>query len=102
MYCQKLKQELNEIRKSGFSISLEGSWDGAGGVGSIIRNYSGRTVAAISIAFPIYKINDSLMDRWTNIIRMGASLISYRLGYLDETNPIRNVQELRDWWRKNQ
>ncbi len=98
----KLKQELNEIRKSGFSVSVEGSWDGAGGVGSVIRDYSGRAVAAMSIAFPIYKIDDSLMNRWSNILRMGASLISYRLGYLNETYLVHDVQELRDWWQTNQ
>ena len=97
----KLKQELNVIRKSGFSISEEGSWDGAAGIGSAIQNYSGRAVAAMSITFPTYKIDDSLLDRLSNIIRMGASLVSYRLGYLNEINSIHDVQELRDWWQKN-
>lgn len=98
----RLKQELNEIRGSGFSISKEGSWDGAAGVGSVIRDYSGRAVAAMSVALPIYKLNDSVLDWLSNIVRMGAHLISYRLGYLSDISPIGDIQELRDWSQKHQ
>ena len=35
------------------------------------------------------------------LIRMGASLVSYRFGYQGEDNPVRDIQEISSWWEKN-
>lgn len=98
----ELKLELKKIRKTGISISKEGSWDGVEGVGSVIRNAAGKAVAAVSIAVPVFRMNQAKRKQLATLIKSGASLISYRLGYQDMDNDIHNVQQLRSWWEHNQ
>ena len=97
----ELKKELKEIKKTGVSIDREGSWIGVEGIGSVIRDASGRVTAAVSISGPIYRITDTLRAQWSALVKLGASLISFRLGYQDEGNPIRDVEEIRAWWQQN-
>jgi hypothetical protein len=70
------------------------------GIGSVIRNYSGRAVAATSIGLPVHRVNDSVLELFINVVRMAASLISYRLGYIS-SGQIHHIRELRNWWQKN-
>jgi len=97
----ELKKELKEIKKTGVSIDREGSWIGIEGIGSVIRDANGMVIAATSISGPIYRITDTLRAQWSALVKLGASLISYRLGYQDEGNPVRNIEEIRNWWRQN-
>ena len=97
----ELKKELEQIRKTGVSFSKEGTHEGLFGVASAIRDASGKGIAGMSIALPITKINQTTSDRLATLIRMGASLISYRLGYNDTVNPIRDIQEIRVWWQQD-
>lgn len=97
----ELKKELEQIRKTGVSFSKEGTHEGLFGVASAIRDASGKGIAGMSIALPIAKVDQTTSDRLATLIRMGASLISYRLGYNDTVNPIRDIQEIRVWWQQN-
>ena len=40
--------------------------------------------------------------KYATLVKLGTSLASYRLGYYDSTNPVDNVEELRDLWQQNQ
>jgi DNA-binding IclR family transcriptional regulator len=98
----ELKRELEQIRKTGISFDLEGNYDGVVGIASVIRDASGRAVAAISIPVPVFRFNEAIREFTASLVRMGSSLISYRLGYRDTDNPVRDIQEIRSWWKQNQ
>jgi len=98
----ELKIELEKTRKTGISINKEGSWDGVEGIGSVIRNAAGKAVAALSIAMPVFKMNQAKSEQLGILIKLGASLISYRLGYYAMDNDIHDVQQIRSWWEQNQ
>lgn len=97
----ELKQELKEIKKTGISIDREGSWIGVEGIGAVIRDASGKVAAATSISGPTYRITDALRAQWSALVKLGANLISFRLGYQDKENPIRDIEEIRTWWQQN-
>ena len=98
----ELKRELEQIRKTGISFDLEGNYDGVVGIASVIRDASGRAIAAISIPVPVFRFNEAIREFIASLVRMGSSLISYRLGYRDTNNPVRDIQEIRSWWKQNQ
>lgn len=98
----ELKIELAKIRKTGIAINKEGSWEGVEGAASVIRNAAGKAVAAMSIAVPVFRMNQAKRKQLATLIKLGASLISYRLGYQDTDNHIHDVQQIRSWWEQNQ
>lgn len=98
---KELKLELEQVRQSGVAFDREGSYEGVEAVGSVIRNANSKAVAAMSIAVPIFRMNEATRQQLANSVRLGASLISYRLGYQDKTNPIHNIEELYSWWKQN-
>lgn len=98
----ELKLELEQIRKTGISFDSEGSYIGVEGIASLIWDASGKAVAAMSFAIPIFRMNRARREQFATLIKLGSSLISYRLGYQDMVNPVRDIQEILSWWEKNQ
>ena len=99
---KKFKLELEQIRKTGVAIDDEGTFEGVTGVASIIRDCSGKALASISIgSMPRPKLSQTYRDLIAQLVKMAASLISYRLGYQNESNPIRSTEEIRSWWEQN-
>jgi len=98
----ELKLELEQVRKTGISFDREGYSEGIVGIGSAIRGTSGRAVAAMSIALPVFKIHQNTIDRLVTLVRLGTSLISYRIGYRDAAHPVRDNEEIRSWWEQSQ
>lgn len=96
----ELKLELEQIRKSGIAFDKEGSYEGVEGIASVIRNERGKAVAAMSIAAPVFRINQTQEERLAQLVRLGTSLISYKLGYQGANNPVRDIEEVRSWWEK--
>lgn len=94
----ELKLELEEIRETGISFAREESIEKVIGIASVIRGADGKAPAAISISVPVFRMNQETSDRLSTLVKMGASLISYRLGYQDKNNPIRDIEEIRSWW----
>jgi len=97
----KLKRDLEEIRRTGVAIDREGGYEGVESVASVIRDIHGKAIAALSIPVPIFRMNEANRERLTTLVRMGASLVNYRLGYKDSHNPIHDVEEIRSWWDEN-
>lgn len=95
---KELKLELEQIRKNGIAFNSEGAYEGIDGVASAIRNTTGKPIAAIGSAVPIFRMNQAKRERLASVIRMGASLISYQLGYQDMLVPVHNVDEIRSRW----
>lgn len=98
----ELKRELEQIRKTGIAFDREGSYEGVEAIGSVIRNASGKAVAAMSIAVPVFRMNEANRKRLTTLVRLGVSLIGYRLGYQDTQYPVRDIKEIYSWWKQNQ
>ena len=97
---RELKEKLLSVRLEGVSFESQGGWQGTEGIGTVIRNASGKSIAAISIGVPVYRMNQTKRAQCAALIRLGASLISYRLGYQDQDNvPVRNIEEIRNYWR---
>ena len=93
-----LKKELENIRKTGISIDIEGTSLGVVGIASVIRESNGKAVAAISIPTPLARLNPPKIEKIGRLAKLGASLISYRLGYKDKDTPIYDLDELTEWW----
>lgn len=98
----ELKLELEQIRRTGISFDREECNEGVVGIGSIIRGVNSRAVAAMSIGLPVFRIRQNTIDRFATLVRLGASLISYRLGYRDAVHPVRDIGEIRSWWEQSQ
>jgi len=96
----ELKLEFERIRQSGVSFSHEESHQGNIGVASLIRDVSGKSIASISIGVPVFRISEAIKSKLATLVRMAASLISYRLGYHDVTNPVTDIEQIRFWWGK--
>lgn len=96
----ELKRELETIRQTGVAFDFEGAHDSVLGIGSLIRNEKGKPVAGLAIPTAIFKASDTYRDILGTLAKIGSSLISYRLGYKDETTPVRNLQEIRSWWAR--
>ena len=85
---KELKLELEQIRKAGVAFDREGSYEGIVGIASVIRNASGKAIAAMGIAVAIFRMDQHNGERLPTLIRLGTSLASYRLGYQDMDNRI--------------
>lgn len=97
----ELKLELEEIRKTGIAFDKEGSYEGVEGIGSLIRDASGTAVAAMAIAVPIFRIDNSKRKRLCILLKLGCSLASKHMGYEDMSNPVRDMQEIISWWQQS-
>ena len=98
----ELKLKLEEIRKTGLALDSEGSYEGYEGIAALIRDVNGKAVAAMSFSVPIFRVNKSKREQFATLIKMGASLISYRLGYQDIVTPVHDLEEILSWWEQNQ
>jgi len=97
----ELKRELEQIRKTGIAINREGGYEGVESLAHIILNASGKAVAAMSIPVPIFRMDEIYRKRLSTLLRMGSTLISYRLGYKNMNNPVLDIEEIRSWWEQN-
>lgn len=98
----ELKLELEKIRKSGTSFDMEENAEEVIGIASVIRDSSRKVVAALGIPVPAFRTNQATCDLIAKLVRLGSSLVSYRLGYQDSANTVRDIQEIRSWWKQKQ
>ncbi len=98
----ELKHELEQARKNGFASNSEQAFEGVEAVASVIRNARGNVIAAAAISAPVVRMNEVRRERFASLIKMGAGLISYRLGYQDRAQTINQIKDLYVWWRQNQ
>jgi DNA-binding IclR family transcriptional regulator len=96
----QLKKELEQIRTTGVSYDFEGNTEGLVGIASIIRGASGKAVSAICTGISTYNMDEKRLQKLSELAKIGASLISYRLGYHDDKKTVRNLEEIHAWWEK--
>lgn len=78
---QQFIVELDRVRKAGYAVDNEECEIGARCVATPIFNYTGQVVAAISIAGPITRFNDSRILELANYLRAGTREISSAMGH---------------------
>lgn len=97
----ELKLRLKQVRESGISFDSESTIEGVVAFASLIRRADGIAVAVLGIALPKNRMNPKKHELFTSLIKMSASLTSYRLGYKDMVNPVSSIEEIRSWWTQN-
>lgn len=95
-----LKQELVSVREAGIAFDYEGCVPNVTGLGCPVMDHRGKTVAAFSISMPTFRFPPSLHPLYASAVRLGAALISYRLGYRGMAAAITTPEQLRSWWLK--
>ncbi len=93
-----LKSKLKEIRETGISLNREGSYQGITSIATVIREATGTAVAAMSISVPVFRLTEPRIERLAKLATMGASLISYRLGYQNAGIIVRDITAIQTFW----
>ena len=79
-----LKENLELVKKRGWSIDDEEHEENIMCIGAPIKDYTGTVVAAISVSFPLFRFNKENFETITEKISNTAKEISKILGYQEE------------------
>jgi IclR family KDG regulon transcriptional repressor len=82
---RKLDAELKEIRRLDWALSREEREPGSYSVVAPVREASGRVVASLCIAGPLYRLTDDLAQAYLTDVRSTAAEISEKMGYSAQT-----------------
>lgn len=96
----ELKSILQRIRETGVSLDSEGTHDGIDGIAAVIRGPEKKVVASLCMALPKLRMTETKRNIFSSLIKMGASLISYRLGFIDTKHPSPSMEDISNWWRQ--
>jgi DNA-binding IclR family transcriptional regulator len=77
----ELHRRLAEIRRTGYSVSVEEVNLGAAGVGAPVFNHLGEAVAAISVGGPKVRLTPERLEELAEVIKDVAAQASVHLGY---------------------
>ncbi|MFC5589732.1 IclR family transcriptional regulator [Sporosarcina soli] len=80
---ERLKKELAEIRKKGYSISDSENSDGMYGIAAPILSYSGEIIAAVNLVGPSSYMQGNHRDSMIQSVMNTAQSISKELGYIE-------------------
>jgi DNA-binding IclR family transcriptional regulator len=78
---ERLVELLDQIRKQGYVVTADDLDLGAVSVAAPIRDFTGRTVAAMSIAGPVSRFPEDVTERYVTLILQGTDRVSRALGY---------------------
>lgn len=78
---QQLLEECERIRAQGYAIDDEEHERGIRCVGVAIMDFSGKPIAAISVAAPVFRLDDDQVKRVAPLVIDAANSISRLLGY---------------------
>lgn len=79
-----LKSELAKIREQGYSVDNEEIEEGVRCVGSVVRDFSGGPVAAISVSAPAFRLTQQKVKSVSLPVMAAAHAISAELGFKDQ------------------
>ena len=77
----ELKSELREIRRRGYAIDDEENEEGVRCIGAMVRDYSGRPAAAISVSAPSFRMSREKLRVLAPIICETARAVSLEWGH---------------------
>jgi DNA-binding IclR family transcriptional regulator len=78
---EELIKSLAEIQKQGYAIDDEEFYEGVRCIASPIREYSGKVIAAVSIAGPSVRMSNAKLTQLRRPISKATDKISRNLGY---------------------
>ena len=78
---RSLREELASIREHGFSIDNEEIELGLRCVAAEVRDYSGKVIAAISIAGPSFRVTDDRIPSLAESVKRATAALSEKMGY---------------------
>jgi DNA-binding IclR family transcriptional regulator len=87
---ERFRREIDEVRRSGHAFDREELLPGLTCVGAAIHDRDGRTVSAVSVAGPSFRM-ESLLEAHLLALKRAAAGISLELGYAvtaTETEPV--------------
>lgn len=77
----QLKTELRLVRERGYAIDNEELEEGLRCIGAPVRNYSGKVIAALSIAGPAFRLTARKIPVMARSVVQAANQLSAELGY---------------------
>jgi DNA-binding IclR family transcriptional regulator len=80
----QLRNELRLVRERGYATDRGEVEDGLNCLGAPVRDYSGKVVAAISIAGPAFRLTDKIISVSAQLVVEAADQLSMELGYQDK------------------
>ncbi|HEY9053587.1 MAG TPA: IclR family transcriptional regulator [Rectinemataceae bacterium] len=80
---EKFLEELEQIRKTRFAVSVSERVMGVASVAAPIMNASGMTIAAVNIAGPVDRMTAERLDALSVEIRRAAKAISDQCGFVE-------------------
>ncbi len=78
---EELLRHLSEVREKGYACDKEENEIGLNCVAAPVYDYSGKAIAAISVAGPSARLTDERIASLAGVVRKAADIISQRLGY---------------------
>lgn len=81
-----LLEQLHLTRKRGFAEEIEESEAGVRCMAVPIFNYLGKPIAAMSIAFPLFRFDEARKQEYIDLLISASSSASAALGYQDGKN----------------
>ena len=75
---------LEEVRQRGYAVSVEEGAKDIASVAAPVRGSDGTVMAAVSIAGPVLRVNESTFARLVPLVRRAAGQISAGMGYRRE------------------
>jgi len=79
-----LREQLDQIRAQGYSEEIEESEAGVRCMSTPVLDHMGKSVAAISIAFPIFRFDESKKDEYIALLKSAGQEASSALGFQGE------------------
>ena len=79
----QLRAELNTVRARGYAIDDEEFEEGLRCIGAPIRDCTGHTIAAVSIAGPTIRVTSASVPQIAELVMSAAEELSRDLGYRD-------------------
>lgn len=76
-----LRAEIRQIRKRGYAESRGEVVSGGGSIAVPLKDYSGKTIAAMDVLTPQHRYTTEHRQRCIDVMMDGAARISARLGY---------------------
>ena len=78
---EALREELERVRKRGYSVDDEEHEEQVMCIACPIRDYENKVVAAISVSWPIFRFDRDDFENTVKLIKKTANKISEILGY---------------------
>ncbi|WP_017426914.1 IclR family transcriptional regulator [Paenibacillus polymyxa] len=76
-----VEQELLTIKQNGYAISISEATEGTTGIGAPIFSYENTVIGSLNVAGPSIRFGEVNIEKYSNMVKKYANLISNELGY---------------------